>query len=351
MVQGSVKNRSIYLLLTLGPGTVPGDTAIIAIVEWPSWRVIDTYEYKHVVYEKTHKGFAGGCIIENKLLATTEAEILQFSLAPLKLKKTTTKKYLNDVHYVAPADGGYVVVNTGLDTLELFDYQWNHKSAISVVQPFKKSFSYLVDLAIRSYKKQQTRKNGNRLYSHLNHRVWGPNIKKFFSPLGIRKLGEDLRYYDFRPHFLHPNHLTTHGNDYWVTLFGPGIVLRVPDGRVLASGLGRPHDGIVVGNEFFITDCADSRLFIYDMNEEIPGNRRLMTKVIPPEGKGLLRGLTVIDDNIFVGLSALRGESNFPNGRIARLDRQSGQIKDSWKIPEKFGNSIFSILNVSEFYA
>ena len=349
----STKNQSVYLLLTLSPGTVPKENAFMAVVEWPSWRIVETYERKHTLYKDTHKGFAGANLIGNKLIVATEAEILYFSLAPLKLTNVVTKRFLNDVHHLAAAQEGYAVVNTGLDCLEFFDKEGNHKSTTDLISLHKMSLSFIKFLTVLSYRKARIRWHGNPLYGHLTHRLPGPNIRKFFSPLGIRRQEKrDLRYYDLRPHFLHPNHVTIHeGNESWVTLLNPGTVIRVPDGRVLASDLGRPHDGIVNTGDFFVTDCQNSCLNIFEMNGKYPSEKkRRKMDVIPPEGKGYLRGVAVVGEKIFAGLSALRKSVNCPNGRITVLNRTSGEIEAVWEIPNEYGTSIYTILDVSDYY-
>ena len=340
-----------YLLLTLCPGTVVAETAFLVVAEWPSWRIVEAFEQKHGVYETTHKGFAGASLAGDKLIVTTEAEVIQFGLAPISMRKVTTQPFLNDLHHVAPTQGGFVVVNTGLDCLELFDRQWNHRSTISLIPFFNRNMSYLARLMKHSVIKSRTRMQRGSLYGHLNHRIPFPNVLKFFSPMGIRQSGRDLRYYDLRPHFLHPNHVTVYGDECWVTLLRPGIVIRIPDGQILASDLGRPHDGVIIDDEYLLTDCKNSQVIIFNMKGNVPGDTRLIANVIPPDGKGFVRGIVAVDDKIFVGLTALRGRAQFPRGRIAVLDRLTGKIRDSWIIPEKFGSSVFSILDVTQFFS
>ncbi len=282
---------------------------------------------------------------------TTEVEVLKFGLAPLTIKQIATNTFLNDLHHVTPTKQGVIVVNTGLDCLELFDQQLIHQSSISLIPLFNANLDYLLclfkDDLRKSWRRIQTRRG---LYKHLSSRIPFRNIWKLFSPMGIRQSKRDLRYYDLRPHFLHPNHVTLHGDAYWVTLWRPGIVIRVPDGQIIASGLGRPHDGIIVDEEYLVTDCKNSRVIIFDMKGDVPGATRLIANVMPPE-EGFLRGIVARDENIFAGLSAFRGEKQFPNGRILVLDRSTCKIQDSWAIPIEFGNSVFSILDVTQFYA
>ncbi len=339
-----------YLLLTLGPGTVVGDSAWMIVVEWPSWRVVEKFQRKHTVYETTHKGFAGASLFQNQLIVSTEAEILTCTLAPIVVQDVFSDSYLNDVHHVAATEDKVVVVNTGLDCLEIYNRSWQLQNTLSLIPSYRFNPAYLWKLFLSIIKKSQTRRSGQQLYQHLDTRAVFPNFRKWLSPLGLRQISKDLRHFDSRPHFLHPNHVTIHNSEYWVTLLMPGQILRVPDGKVLARGLGRPHDGICVDEEFFVTDCLNSRFLKFDIRNEIPYERKLETKISPSHGGGFLRGLAIIKDNVFLGLSALRGAKSYSKGRVLRVGRSSGDLLEEWSIPGEFGNNIFSIVDVSEYY-
>ena len=339
-----------YLLLTLGPGTVVGDSAYMIVVEWPSWRIVEKFKRKHTVYETTHKGFAGANLFQDQLFVSTEAEILTCSLAPITIQDLFTDSYLNDVHHVAVTENKVVVVNTGLDCLEIYNRSWQLQTTISLAPHYRFNPRYLWKLFLLVIRKSRSRRSEQYLYKHLETRAVLPNIRKWLSPLGLRYSSKDLRHFDSRPHFVHPNHVTIHNSEYWVTLLGPGQILRVPDGKVLASGLGRPHDGIRVDDDFFVTDCKNSRFLKFEICNEIPGQKRFEVKVFASNGEGFLRGLAIIGENAFLGLSALRGSKNFSQGRVLRVGRDSGGLLESWAIPGEYGNNIFSIVNVSEYY-
>jgi hypothetical protein len=133
-------------------------------------------------------------------------------------------------------------------------------------------------------------------------------------------------------------------------MLNSGQILRVPDGKVLAKGLGSPHDGITVDDDFFVTDCLHSRFIKFEIRNEIPCQRKFEVKISSSNGRGFLRGLAIIKENAFLGLSALRGAKHYSQGRILRVDRDSGDLLEEWSIPAEFGNNIFSIVNVSEYY-
>lgn len=344
-----MRKQTTYLLLTLSPGTVSAETAFIAVIEWPSWRIVDVLEKKNTIYKVTHKGFAGAHLDTDGVMVTAEAEILRLGLAPLVIKQVVTHPFLNDLHYAAPTDQGVVVVNTGLDCLELFDRQFHHQSTIPLIPLFSTDLSYLPSLLRECIKKSWRRRRGDYRYKHLNHRIPFANLLKWVAPMGIRQRGLDIRYYDFRPHFLHPNHVVVHGDTYWVTLWGPGVVIRIPDGQILASKLGRPHDGIIADSDYIITDYREGRIIIFNMEEDRPGCIRLV-KGIVESTKGFLRGIAAVNGRLFAGVSAHRNEKKFPYARVLVLDHSTCEIQEDWTVPAEFGNSIFSILDVTPFY-
>ena len=342
--------RPRYLLITLSSGTVPSDTSYIIVMEWPTWRYVDVLKCRHKVYEYSFKGFAGAAVDENKLLVTREAEILVINLCPLFIEDVITKKYFNDLHHITCSEDSIIVTNSGLDCIEIFDKKLDHRKSIFLSPFFRSDVKYLWWFFRHAIRKSWRKRKDNSLYQHLNRRVPFPNVMKYLSPPGLHRSDYDLRYFDLRPHFVHPNHVTVIGEALWVTLWGPGVILRIPDGRTLASGLGHPHDGIVRDSEYFVTDCKDSKLMVFDMNGHLPTKMKLSKRLMPANGPGFVRGIEVWKNKIFVGLSTLRGHGKFPFARILEIDRRSGEIEKEHIIPKEYGTSIYSIIDVTKYY-
>jgi hypothetical protein len=192
------------------------------------------------------------------------------------------------------------------------------------------------------------------MYEHLTDRPFLSGVAKLFRENAYRAQDRDLRFCDFRPHVLHPNHILPVGDDIWITLLMTGELISLRSGLVLASDLGRPHDGIVAGDEFFLTDCASNRVIKYEFDADTMrlGLRIAEGEVTACKQQGFLRGLVVVGDTIFAGLSARRGASaEFRTARIVALDRKSLVPIDTWVVPDKLGRGVFSILDVSRSYA
>ena len=180
-----MRKKTVYLLLTLGPGTVSAETAFIIVIEWPSWRIVDAVKRKSQLYETTPVGFAGASLDADEVFVTTEAEVLRFGLSPLRVRQITTNTFLNAVHHVVSTKRGIVVVNTGLDCLELFDRQFKHQGTILLTPLFDANLGYLLYLLRDDILRSLGRLRKNRyLYRHLKHRVPCRNILKLFSPIG-----------------------------------------------------------------------------------------------------------------------------------------------------------------------
>ncbi len=188
--------------------------------------------------------------------------------------------------------------------------------------------------------------NNKASYSHLPKKKPWSNLVKAFRPHAIPKIGVDMRQSDSRPHFLHPNHVWAQGDDFLITLFRPGVQIRLSDGAVSTNGLSKPHDGVIDEGELLFTECVKGTVVIHDSKQQA---RRI--EVIPEGKKGFVRGLAARHGSLYVGLSALRSATSHPFARVAVVDRRSGLLQDCWEIPDAFGRQVFSILDVTDFYA
>ena len=125
------------LLLTCAPGLEPGKKAHLIVLDWATRDIVDVVEIQHEIYETSHKGFAGGAVVGDKLIVTTEVELLEFQLNPLKLLRRTSHPLLNDAHHVCAHQGKYYIANAGMDSVEIFDQDFNHvekRNALSQIR-------------------------------------------------------------------------------------------------------------------------------------------------------------------------------------------------------------------------
>lgn len=344
------------LLLTCGPGAEVAPYGDVVVLDWASKTVIDEFRYEHQVYEDSQKGLAGASWRgDGRLLATTECELLELDVAPLRLTGTRSFPFLNDVHHVAASEDRIFVCNTGLDCIEVFDCDWKLVDTIDLLGPISRRLRYSSTSLYYKIKRGYEQLRGWRpAYAHLSRRPLFPNTRKLLVRNAYRRKDRELRFSLFRPHILHPNHVLTLDDDVWVTINTTGEIVSLKSGRIIARGLGRRiHDGIVSDGEHFTTNANTNRVIVHEFQPDGPslGVKRIDKCVMPRSG-GFLRGLAVIEDTVFVGLSARRGgAANHPAGRIVALDRATLQITDSWEIPERFGTAVFSVLDATNQYA
>jgi hypothetical protein len=336
---------SLRLVLTLGPGLKPSRYGDLVVLDWTSRQIVDHVRYEHRVYEESHKGLAGASWRGAHLLVATEAELLEYACDPFRLVGTHSFPFLNDVHHVAAADGRIWVCNTGLDTLEELDSDWRPLRAHDLIVPFGRRRRFVLHLLRADARKSWNRLTGRaQSYGHLGHRARFPNLVKLIRPTRYRLSGRDLRAWDFRPHVLHPNHVLPRGDDVWVTLLHTGEIVSLRTGAVIADGLGHPHDGIVVGDSLFVTDCGANRLIVIrDLSHA--RRRRMDVRVTRTLDEGFLRGVAVVGEHVFVGLTARRGSRDaYRTARVYALDAASLEVLDAWEAPAEYGTSVFSIL-------
>ncbi len=343
------------LLLTLAPGLDYAAHGDLVVLDWDSRSIIDTFRYEHRYYEETHKGFAGATWHDGRLFVSTEVELLELDPAPLRLRSHRSFDFLNDAHDIAVSDDRIWVCNSGLDTVEEFDLDWNHQRAHDLVRDFGRQPKYVARLMLQDLKRSWARLRGSYFYySYLNKRASFRNLKKLVSPTIYRESGEDLRYTDFRPHYLHPNHAACVGDDVWVTLFSSGQIVSLKTKKVIAQDLGRPHDGTISGDRFYVTDCKNRRVIAYEFDPVTQTlGKRVVERVLPLEScDGFVRGLARIDGKLFVGLTAKRGTSESQQvARVARLCPDTLEPLDQWQVPTEYGNAIFSILDATPHYS
>lgn len=108
-----------------------------------------------------------------------------------------------------------------------------------------------------------------------------------------------------------------------------GVLLEVPDGRVVLEGLCMPHSPRLIDGKLYVLNSGTGQLMAVD-----PGRRSAEAVIRLP---GFLRGLTAWGDILFVGLSRLRDTraigalpleqaSDELTCGVAAVERQSGRL-------------------------
>lgn len=343
------------ILLTLGPGGFEAaDRGHVAVLDWPTGEIVDASEYKLQVYPTSHKGLSGATFDGDRLLVASEAELLEYDVAPLKLRQARTFNFLNDAHHIVASRDRIWVCNSGVDCIEEFDKNWTHLASHDLVRRFCRSPGKIAALLWRDVQKSMKRLRGKReQYGHLSKRPPFRNIVKLCLPGAYRRNGRDLRFSDFRPHALHPNHALPMGDDLWITLWQTGELVSLRTGKVLADGLVGPHDGVVADDEIYLTESETNRLIVhsFDSATQTVGPRIAATTVTTCFSEAFLRGVAVIGDSIFVGFTARRNAPReFQSARVVELKRGSLERLRIWTAPREYGRSVFSIVDAAWAY-
>ena len=90
-----------------------------------SFELIKVMESPDQSLRVLNKGFTGGSIYKNTLWVCSSNQIFSFSLDNFKVEKIIDNPLFNDLHYVLAEKEGLCVVNTGLESIDLIDYNGN----------------------------------------------------------------------------------------------------------------------------------------------------------------------------------------------------------------------------------
>ncbi|MEC8558010.1 MAG: hypothetical protein VXZ82_23635 [Planctomycetota bacterium] len=342
-------NKS-YFLITLGPGLTSTPEGRIIVVEYPGFKIVDEIVHQVGFYKATHKGICGASLCPEHpsadFVATTEAEIILGKLAPLQITKSRSHPIFNDIHHTSHLGEKFYTANSGVDCVDILNNDLDYEKSIPLVPLFRPSPSYLCSVMREQIVRAYRRIGGSGpSYNHLHKKLPFANLQKYVFPNYIPK-SRDMRVCDCRPHFLHPNHVFVDRGDILVTLLIPGVQLNLSTGEITHRDMDRPHDGIIWNSQTVFTECVTSNIVCY---EDSRPPRRIT--VVPDGQKGFLRGIAQMEDRFVAGLSARRGNSFFPQARLAVVDASSEAVVDGWNVPKELGRQVFSVINVTESYS
>jgi len=340
------------LLVTCGPGVESRADADILVVDWDTKQIIDHINLKQIMFPVSPKGFAGAALNGDHIVVTSEVELFKFNLNPITLICRTSPPSLNDAHYILPIKGKHYVCNSGMDTIEVFNDGFEHLETIFLLEKFNLAFDKTIELLKEDLRRFIDRMTGGyKHYSHLKYKARMKAIRKLMNQRSFYHSQPDKRLYEYRPHILHPNCLVEYDNEIWVTMFRPGVVFSLDSGRVLASGLNRPHDGEIDDGAVVVTECQTNKIVVTPIVNE--GDALPIPRIIDATLKlseGFLRGLAVTGDSYYCGLTVRRIPGAWKTARVLQIDKISGDRIDEWEIPVEYGQQVYSVLNVSEYY-
>lgn len=176
-----------------------------------------------------NKGFTGGSIYKDQLWVCSSNQVFSFSLADFRIESVINDPLFNDLHYVLSDKNGISVVNTGLESIDHFNY--NGKLLV------RDSF---VDDKIT---KKRTRMHqdfrlaiSNSHFMHANHCFRDANGKLLITFLRQRRIVESKNWdwisplYPSPPHdgFIH-NYFPEKRECLWVSTVAGEVIATDPN--------------------------------------------------------------------------------------------------------------------------
>ena len=115
-----------------------------------------------------------------------------------------------------------------------------------------------------------------------------------------------------------------------------GFLLRLDDNEEIITGLSQPHTPRFIDGSWVVCNSFAHELLRFE-----PGSCRVERRL---QLDGYTRGIAVVDDVIFVGISAGRYAQDRTNAAICAIDRSTWQVIDRVDVPTK---EIFDLLPVT----
>jgi hypothetical protein len=245
------------------------ESALILELDTESGAVRTCVEYTAPIDVKAHEHsssvFKSGTLCGDLLYACTNTEILVFRLPQFERINYVSLPCFNDVHHVAPArDGTLLVVSTGLDMVVRLTPAGELLQAWSV----------------------------------LPEAPW----TRFSAAVDYRKIDST------KPHQSHPNYVFELGDEVWATRFQQrdAVCLQNPSRRIDIA-VEKPHDGVVRGGRIYFT-VVDGQLLVADATT-LAIDRSIDFKSMddPNALLGWCRGVLPLDEeHVWVGFTRVR---------------------------------------------
>lgn len=109
-----------------------------------------------------NKGFTGGSIYKDRLWVCSSNQVFSFNLVDFKIESIINDSLFNDLHYVLSDANGLSVVNTGLESIDHFNYNGERVARDSFVN------DKITEKRIVKYKDFR-KTTSNSHFMHANH--------------------------------------------------------------------------------------------------------------------------------------------------------------------------------------
>jgi len=248
------------------------------------------------------KGFTGACWMgkarKSDLLVCGFSALFRFSPPNWKLTGILHQPCMNDLHHVAVCDQKIYIVNTGLESIDIFDilgvYQgsfsfhpaWINKERLNGITPSRKEWVPLLEVGWQERSFSITDDPPDEEYYQSDKSNFHQKIIK---------------------DFIHLNHITILPSQILVTSLSHKCVYDVSNfNKRIEITNGYPHDGIVYNNHFWIT-CVDGTIIAYKIEHGIVTNKISYTKNIfeHTNNRGWCRGILIQDNYAVIGITKI----------------------------------------------
>lgn len=214
-----------------------------------------------------NKGFAGGSIRDDLLWLCSSNQVLAYSISDFQLMHIIDDPLFNDLHYVLAENEGLYIVNTGLESLDLFSYSGK-----------------LVERKLLT--------SEERTYLRTSS-------------------SEDFRMIDSKPHFMHANYCARKPDGQMILTFVRQRRIVDTENWNWASPeySASPHEGLIAKYPPLKQDClwvtlVPGEIVVSDLaGGKVLERWDLSTLNVPP---GWTRGLCVLEHGLLVGVTRIR---------------------------------------------
>jgi hypothetical protein len=273
------------------------------------------------------KGFTGACALGDDILICSFNAVWRFN-PRWELVGRLHQPDFNDLHGVAfdPGAQHVIVVNTGLDSVEVFDLDGRLRGRHSMTP------------AWFEHARQGLRSVPRAAFPPLLSAGWATQARAdqqipWESPRGtyyqngqpaeVCATVESPAFHSaFVRDYMHPNHaLSLPDGRLLVTLLAPREVRCLRTHTTFAELEGHPHDGVIVDGDLWCT-TTDGRVWAINLNS---GEQKLMCDTSRTGHIGWCRGLAVGRDWFAVGLTAMQAGAQY-DWRSDPIDRTETSI-------------------------
>ncbi len=298
---------------------MPHREGYIGILDWDSEEVERKTDYRPQRPEGFPQDswrFGAATYYDGKIYTCTFLEALVINARTWEVEQVISEPWFNDLHHVYANERHILIVNTGLDRVEIYNHSYEHIG----------------------------------FYNLLEVDTW----ERFDKNVDYRLVEST------KPHVWQANYLTELYGKYWVTRFGNKDVLCLDDpAQRIPIDVGNPHDGHIHGDHIYYT-TTDNQIVIIDLETrktvETIDLRDLDER---KERIGWCRGFEIVDRYAFVGFSRFRqskframghwikyGEQILPS-QIIQVDLQERKIVKRCVMEHDPGCTIFTIIDTS----